>query len=137
MPPNELFLSYSGLDRTFANSVIGALHHHAIPLWDSETNLVGGQHWHDEVGEAMQRCDWFAVILSPHALASMWVKRELMFALDEPRLENKILPLLYQSCNLRRLSWTLSSVQMVDFTGDFHVGCRELLRIWGIDYSQH
>jgi len=136
MPPNELFLSYSSLDRAFAHSIVKVLQDHLIPVWHSGTNLVGGQQWHDQIGAALQRCDWFAVILSPQTLASIWVKKELVFALDEPRLENKILPLLYQSCDLRRLSWTLSSVHMIDFTGDFHVGCRELLRTWGIGYKQ-
>jgi len=33
------------------------------------------------------------------------------------------------------LSWTLASLQMVDFREDFDQGCRELLRIWGIGYA--
>lgn len=136
MPPNELFLSYSSLDHASANSIVEVLRHHAIPVWHSGTNLVGGQQWHDEVGAALRRCDWFAVIISPHAADSMWLKRELMFALRQRRLEKRILPLLYQSCDLDRFSWTLFSVHIIDFTGDFHVACRALLRTWGIGYKQ-
>jgi hypothetical protein len=47
----------------------------------------------------------------------MWVKRELEFVLDERRLADKILPLLYQACDYKRFSWALSSSQM-------HVGIR-------------
>lgn len=61
-------------------------------------------------------------------------QRELLFALQDDRYENRIVPILYQPCNLARLSWTLTSFQMVDLTGDFHDGCRELLRTWGIGY---
>lgn len=136
MPPNELFLAYSSLDHAFANSIVDVLRHHAIPVWHSATNLLGGQEWHDEVGDALRRCDWFAVILSPHAEESMWVKRELMYALRQPRLQRRILPLLHQSCDLDRFSWTLLSVHMIDFTGDFHTACRALLRTWGVGYKQ-
>jgi hypothetical protein len=100
MQPNELFLSYSSLDHAFASSIVSVLRQHVIPVWHSETNLIGAQQWHDEIGAALRRCDWFALLLSPNATASMWVKRELRFALDERRFEGKILPLLYQSCDL-------------------------------------
>jgi hypothetical protein len=33
----------------------------------SRTNLVGAQQWHDEIGAALQCCDWFAIVLSPNA----------------------------------------------------------------------
>ena len=131
MRPTELFLSYSSLDTAFANSLIDVLHHHSIPVW-SQTNIVGGMRWYDEIGAALRRCDWFAVILSPRAVHSMWVRRELMFALRQSRLDGKILPLLYQSCDLDQFSWSLLSVQVIDFTDDFHEGTRALLRTWGV-----
>jgi hypothetical protein len=135
MPPNELFLSYSSLDHAFASSIVDVLRHHGIPMWHSE-HLDGGQPWHDEIGKALRRCDWFAVIVSPRSADSMWVRKELNFALRQPRLENRILPLVYESCDLDLLSWTLLSVQMIDFTVDFHSGCRALLRTWGLGYKQ-
>ena len=79
----------------------------------------------------MRRCDWFVVLLSPDAINSMWVKREVAFALQDPRYEDRIIPLRYRECELESLQW-LTLFQMVDFTGDFADGCRELLRIWGI-----
>ena len=99
MHPTELFLSYSSLDTAFAISIIDVLHRHAIPVW-SQRNIVGAMQWHDEIGAALRRCDWFAVILSPHAVDSMWVSRELMFVLRHVASTGKILPLLYQSCDL-------------------------------------
>jgi hypothetical protein len=41
-------------------------------------------------------------------------------------------PLLYRQCDYASLSWTLNQFQMVDFSGDFADGCRQLLRVWGI-----
>lgn len=134
MLPSELFLSHSDCDRDFATSVVEMLRRHGIPVWYSRTNLIGAQQWHDEIGAALGRCDWFALILSPNAVESMWVKRELLYALQQHRFENKIIPLLYQPCDYNRLSWTLSFFQMIDFSRSFEDGCRELLRIWGIGF---
>lgn len=81
------------------------------------------QQWHDEIGAALRRCDWFVLGLSPHAIESIWVKRELLFSLQQNRFENKMVPLLYQPCVYERLSWTLSLFQMTDFTQTFEQGC--------------
>ena len=107
-----------------------------MPVWYSETNLLGAQQWHDEIGAALARCDWFLLILSPHATRSKWVKRELLYALRTPRYEEHILPVRYRDCDTARLSWTLDDAQAVDFTGDFDVGLRALLRTWGLGLKQ-
>ena len=82
------------------------------------------------------RCDWFAVVMSPAATRSEWVKRELLYVLDAGRYGRKIVPLLHKPCNHARLSWTLGAFQFVDFTRDFEDGCRDLLRIWGQAYRR-
>ena len=92
--------------------------------------------WHDEIGRALARCDWFVLVLSPDAVLSTWVKRELIYSLQQDRFEGHIIPLLYQPCAYDELSWTLSQLQMVDFSQDFHEGCRNLLRIWHLGYAR-
>ena len=132
--PKEVFLCYSSFDWEFASKIAELLRRHNVPVWHAPTNIRGGQYWHDEVGDALERCDWFVILLSPHSLKSIWVKRELVFALEEDRYDKTIVPVVIAACNHRRLSWSLSSRQLVDFTKDFETGCRALLRIWGIGY---
>ena len=66
--PNELFLSYAHHDKHFASSLVETLRHHSVRVWYSQTNILAGQQWHDEIGAALERCDWFAVVLSPAAI---------------------------------------------------------------------
>lgn len=115
-----------------ANRLAASLGAHGIPVWYSSVNIAGAKQWHDEIGAALDRCDWFALVLSPDAVCSKWVKRELLFALENERYNDRIIPLRCRDCDYKQLSWTLSAFQMVDFLGDFSTGCRELLRIWGI-----
>jgi hypothetical protein len=132
--PNEVFLSHSHSDREFACSLAEVMRRHGLPVWYSETNIIGAQQWHDEIGAALQRCDWFTLILSPQSVESIWVKRELLYALQQNRFENRIIPVVCQACDHERLSWTLSFFQMVDFTHTFEEGCVNLLRVWGLGY---
>jgi hypothetical protein len=97
--------------------------------------ILGAQQWHDEIGAALQRCDWFLLALSPHAVASMWVKRELLFALQQDRFENRIIPILLQPCKFDQLSWVLPSFQIIDFENPLDEGFRDLLKIWGLGYQ--
>lgn len=135
MIPNEVFLSHSGDDEEFVTSVASILRRHGISVWYSKTNIRGGQKWHDEIGVALNRCDWFVLILSPNSVNSKWVKRELLFALQENRFENKIVPLLYKECEFANLSWVLPSFQIIDFQYNLDEGYRELLRIWELGYA--
>ena len=133
--PKEVFLSHSSKDRAFVRTLVKVLRRHGVPVWYSETSIRGAQQWHDEIGKALGRCDWFVLVLSPDAVDSMWVKRELSYSLNQSRFEGKIVPLVHRRCSHDNLSWILSTIQMIDFTRSFEDGCRDLLRIWGIGYA--
>jgi hypothetical protein len=133
--PAEVFLSHSSKDRAFVKKLTSLLKHKGIRYWYSASHIAGAKQWHDEIGRALGRCDWFVVVLSPDSVKSIWVKRELLFALNEDRYNGKIIPLLRKPCMHSQLSWTLSEYQFVDYTGDFDSGTRQLLRIWGLSFQ--
>ena len=134
--PREVFLSHANKDRGTASRIAAILREHGIPVWYSETNLLGAQQWHDEIGAALARCDWFLILLSPHATRSVWVKRELHYALRVPHYVGRIVPIHYRTCDSALLSWTLDDFQRVDFSGEFSDGFRPLLRTWGVGYRE-
>lgn len=134
MHPAEVFLSHATPDRAMAVRIAHALREHGIPTFFSPFNLMGAQQWQQEILAALNRCDWFVVLLSPDAVESMWVKRETAFALSDRRYENRIIPVSYRPCDLGPLEW-LRIFQIVNFQNDFEVGCRELLRIWGVGFD--
>lgn len=134
MWPQEVFLSHASADAVFATSVADVLRKHGLPVWYSRTDIRGGQQWHDEIGSALERCDWFLVILSPAAVSSMWVAREVQFALNEGRYLQRIASIQHQDCEIKKLSWVLPQLQTIDFRSDHESGFRELLKVWGIGY---
>jgi hypothetical protein len=134
MLPAEIFLSHASPDREVADHLASTLRRHSLPVWYSPTDILGAQQWHDEIGAALIRCDWFAVLLTRASVESMWVKRELMYALRQNRYDSHIVPIIVEPCDAERLSWVLPTLQMIDLRPDFEDGCRQLLRLWGIGY---
>jgi len=132
--PAEVFISHADRDRSQVDRLSEELTRHGIAHWYSRRELVGAQQWHDEIGAALGRCDWFVLVLSPSAADSTWVKRELLFALNEQRFADRIIPVLLKDCDANRISWTLSQFQRVDFRSEWTDGMRDLLRVWGLGY---
>jgi len=132
---NRIFLSHSSQDRAFVGRLAAVLEQHNIPYWLSARHIKGAKKWHDEIGRALIDCDWFLVVSSPDAIRSQWVKRELLYALDQDRYNDRIIPLLHKRCDYARFSWTLTGFQLIEFTRRFDDGCRQLLRIWNIEYK--
>ncbi len=133
--PSEAFLSHASANRTFVERLCEELRRHGVPFWYSTRNIAGAQQWHDEIGAALGRCDWFVLVLSPESVRSKWVKHELLFALNNARYEKRIIPCLFKKCDVDKLSWTLSSFQFIDFSKSFEQGMRALLRVWLLGYK--
>jgi hypothetical protein len=126
----EVFLSHASQDHAKARRLRNLLVAHGVPVWFSPHHIRGAQQWQEEIGAALARCAWFMVLLTPHAVKSMWVKRELNYALTQRRYEDRIIPLLFKKCDARARSWTLPQYQFIDLTKDYRGSCDDLLRVW-------
>ena len=134
--PKEVFISHAHRDRAFVKRLVQVLQAHQIKYWYSPKHIAGAQEWHDEIGKALVRCDWFMLVLSPQAVKSKWVVHEYFYAFDTDRYTGRIVPVLYKPCRWERLSWTLRRFQWVNFDRDFDAGCFALLKTWGIQLQK-
>ena len=127
MSRHELFLSHASPNRRFVERLARALKERGVRFFYSKRHIVGARQWHDELGDALARCDWFVLVLSKASVKSIWVKRELLFALEASQYRDRILPVLLEKCAADKLSWTLSAFQHIDFTDSFDDGFTALL----------
>src|ERR1700687_5970230 len=96
----EVFLPHASQDHAKASRLRELLVGHGVPVWFSPHHIRGAQQWQDEIGGGRGRCVCFIVLLPPHAVKSMWVKRELNYALTERRYKDRIIPLLFKKCDV-------------------------------------
>lgn len=134
--PREVFLSHAHQDHAFTTKLAETLRLHGVATWYSERNIGGAQQWHDEIGHALRRCDWFVVVLTPASVASHWVSQEVLYAVSAPRYRRRIVPVLLKRCSPEKLSWVLPNLQMIRFGRSFAAGAAEILRVWGIGYQR-
>src|SRR5690349_13702374 len=104
-PParGEIFVSHSSRNAAFVERLVRVLHAYGLQTFFSRKHIRGAQQWHDEIGSALGRCAWFVVVLTPQAVASEWVKREFVYALQDRRYRGRIVPLIYKTCDLKKL----------------------------------
>jgi TIR domain len=131
--PREVFLSHAHQDEAVALALAADLRRHDVPVWLSERHITPSRRWLEEIGQALDRCDWFVIVLTPAAVTSLWVQREVYFALEQKRYGGRIVPLLVKKCNVKKLAWPLTAIQMIDFDA-CPAGLRDLLAMWGIAY---
>ena len=133
--PAEIFLSHAHQDHLLTLRLARALDRHGIHSWYSERHVPGAKQWLDEIGAALDRCDWFVVLLTASSVRSKWVKRELTYALNQDRYEDRIVPLLVEPCDYTKLAWPLATFQVIPFNR-FPSGCESLFKLWSIPYQR-
>jgi len=77
----KLFISHSTLDKTFVRDLRAALADHGQDGWIDSRELRGGDPLWPEIQKAIEDASGFAVVISPDALQSKWVGKELRHAL--------------------------------------------------------
>jgi TIR domain-containing protein len=97
-----VFLSHCHTDKPFARKLASDLRAAGARVWLDEAEIRVGDSLITKVTEAIDTMDYLAVLLSPEAVASEWVRRELDLALNR-EIQGKhllVLPLLLQDCIL-------------------------------------
>ena len=107
---SSVFISHSNQDNALSEPIVERLRAAGIGVWIDYENIRGGAEWLCEIEAGIARCDAVLVILSRSSAASVWVKRECLYAfqLSKPILVALVADLLIplhlinlQYCDLR------------------------------------
>ena len=120
----HVFISYRQVepDKSFAHRLAYDLQAAGHPVWIDVEGLEAGQTWNTEIQAALDACYAYVVILTPEALASRWVRNELLYALGEKA--GAIYPVLLNNV---KLPPEIISIQYVDFRNDYPHALAELI----------
>jgi hypothetical protein len=111
----HVFISYRRLepDLTFAHKLATDLEEAGHKIWIDVQGIPGGSQWTDELQRAIEACYAFVLILSPDALASRWVPKEMVFALEKK--PGRVFPVLFRAVDL---PLPLADIQFTDFQAE-------------------
>jgi hypothetical protein len=127
-----MFISHASSDKPFVDRLVADLEKRAIPVWYDKLDLRIGESVPGRINDGIGTASYFAIVLSPDAVASAWVVEELNAALMKQVASGGtfVLPLLLRDCAVPPL---LAHRRHADFRGDYDAALGELLAIWEQD----
>jgi hypothetical protein len=98
-----VFLSHTSHDKPFARQLRTDLMERGVAkVWIDEAEIKVGESLLEKIQQALKDTKYFAIILSPKALESNWVRKELEYAMHREIASDgaSIIPILYEDCEI-------------------------------------
>ncbi len=111
----QVFISYAHKDEAIAKEISSQLSEAGLKVWLGARELLPGENWSLGVGKALERSNAMVVLLSPDAVKSEVVRREVAFALASPRYEERVVPVVIRPT--KEVPWFLARLQAIQGFG--------------------
>jgi hypothetical protein len=108
----KVFISHSNQGNLLARKIARVLQEEGLEVWD-EQNVLPGDNWAGKVAEALDESQAMVVLLTPHALASEWVRREIEYALGKENYTKRVVPVVVGQLSEESLPWILRRLSMI------------------------
>jgi len=86
--------SHSQIDEPLVRKITTALQKAGLEVWDDEVGISTGENWAEKVAQALRESEAMVVLLTPNALDSKWVDRDIDYALSEKRFRQRLITVL-------------------------------------------
>ncbi|GEM_PF-3984855 len=124
-PGPRIFISYSSQDKEFVSQLVLDLNSADLRVWIDEKEIDAGDSIAQRISEGLSSCDLFFIVLSPSAVKSNWVQRELETAIVREIDDRDVLiiPLIIATCEIPPL---LRPKRYADFRTSYSSGMTQL-----------
>ena len=130
--PRQVFISHAHEDAEFAHRLAGDLQKRGWRVWIAPESIRPGEKWVEAINRGLEESGAFALVLTPAAIKSRWVKDETNVAIElEHEGRVRFVPLDVENCDVPPL-WR--AYQRVSFCGDYVSGLRSL--VFALDPAQ-
>lgn len=109
----HIFISYSFKDSQFAERLAKEFEKMGVQVFVGAQEIEAGDSIPQAIGDAINNCNYFIIIMSPDSVKSDWVKREIDIAIMRKNIT--IVPVLYKECVIPPL---LTPLLHIDVTGE-------------------
>jgi hypothetical protein len=116
-----IFISHSSKDEGFVLRLANDLTKAGFKIWHDDKNIKVSQSIPGEVSKGLTECEYFVIVLTPEAVASHWVQREIDAALMGKKT---IVPVLLKDCDRPAL---IQANKYADFRTDYQSGLKGIM----------
>jgi len=111
--PTDVFISYRRKDSEFVSRLHRELIKRGISAWFDTADIEAGDHWRTSIAEGIRGCQAFVLVLSPDAVESKNVRKEVDLA---ERHKKPIIPLMWRKTEIPvAFEYALAGLQWLDF----------------------
>lgn len=119
----KVFISHSHNDEPLAKKIAATLQQAGLDVWDDEKEIFPGENWAEKVAQALREAEAMVVLLTPDALNSNWIQRDIDYALSEQRFRDRLVTVLAgppEKLPEDKIPWILRRLKFVNLTDNGH-----------------
>lgn len=112
----KVFISHAQQDDALARKIADALQKDGLDVWDNRY-LMPGDNWAEKVSRALNESNAMVVLVTPEALQSEWVRREVEYALGKKEYNQRLIPVLVgprEYIPQEKIPWILRRLKAVE-----------------------
>ena len=112
----KVFVSHSRTNKLLARRVLTAIKQAGLEVWDDEYDTYPSDNWAKLTGKALEQSDAMVALLTPDALESIIVQREVGFALGNIRFEYRLIPVLIgvdRNAAEKKFAWVINNLNPI------------------------
>jgi hypothetical protein len=109
----KVFISHAQADKLLARKLAAGLRQAGLDVFD-EDQILAGENWAARIAKELGESGAMVVLLTPAALGSGYVQREIEYALGQKSYKGRLIPVLVGSPDelpAERLPWILRQLQ--------------------------
>lgn len=118
----KVFLSYSHRDDALASRLTKTLESEGVRVWYGSRDILPGDNWAEKIAKALADSDAMVVLISPSALESSSVKREIEYALGKTGYDrHRLIPVVVGGRTLLQAGdfpWILKKLNVIQLPED-------------------
>jgi hypothetical protein len=112
----KVFITHSHGNRPLVRQVVKTLKQAGLDVWDDEYDTYPSDNWAKVTGEALEQSDAMVVLITPDALDSVIVHRDVGFALTNIQFEYRVIPVLVgveRSVAAENFGWIIRNLDLI------------------------
>lgn len=126
----KVFISHSHKDEALAKKVASILQDCGLDAWD-DSEILPGENWAEKTAQALNESEAMIVLLTPEALESPWVQREIEYALTKESYSHRLFPVVVgtsEEVPRESIPWILRSLKVINLTeqSEIEEGIKEI-----------
>ena|SRR5215475_570559 len=90
----KVFITYATKDEALASKLASSLEEAGLDAWYDKREILPGDNWAEKISQGLKESNAMVVLLTPSALESQTVQRNISYALGDESFSNRLIPVI-------------------------------------------